>query len=353
MDAAASVAELGARVLKGGRLDRPAALRLAEDGRHNPHELLYWAHRVRQRHFSTMVRFCAIVPGKSGGCSEDCRWCAQSARHAACDPATSRTALACIVSAARTASANHAAGLGIVNSGRRPTDRDMDAVVQAAGEISHQDIADLGLCASLGELTDAHARRLAEAGFRHYTHNLETSRRMFPQMVSTHSYDDRLRTLQAARNAGLRLCCGGIFGLGESWADRVDLALTLRDEVRPAVVPLNFLHPITGTPLENAAPLTPMEILCIIAVFRLVLPTVDLKIAGGREVNLRDLQSWMFYAGATSCLIGNYLTTCGRPADEDLRMIEDLGLTIVRRFPDSDAASSSTSASESPDHCSQ
>ena len=131
----------------------------------------------------------------------------------------------------------------------------------------------------------------------------------------------------------MSLCCGGIFGLGESWDDRVDLALTLRDEVHPDVVPLNFLHPIPGTPLEKARPLAPMEILTIIAVFRLVLPRVDLKVAGGREVNLRDMQSWIFHAGATSCLIGNYLTTQGRPAEEDLQMIADLGLAVVKELP--------------------
>jgi len=338
MDPAASVAELGARVRKGGRLDRGEILCLVEEARREPYELLHWAHRIRQRHFSTMVRFCAIVPGKRGGCGEDCRWCAQSAHHTASEPSGSRTEVAEIVAAARLAAGNRAASLGIVNSGRRPTNRDVEDVVRAAGQISREGILDLGLCASLGELNDAQARRLADAGIRHYNHNLETSRRMFPQMVTTHSYDDRFRTLQVARRAGLQLCCGGIFGLGETWADRVDLALTLREDVRPAVVPLNFLHPIPGTPLENTVPLRPMEILCIIAIFRLVLPAVDLKVAGGREVNLRDLQSWMFYAGATSCLIGNYLTTCGRPAEEDLRMVEDLGFTVVGRFPAPDSA---------------
>jgi len=182
----------------------------------------------------------------------------------------------------------------------------------------------------MGELTDSQARRLVAAGFRRYNHNLETSRRMYPQMVTSHTYEDRLRTIEVARCAGLRLCCGGLFGLGETWADRAELALALRDQVRPDVVPLNFLHPIPGTPLGGATPLKPLEILSIIAVFRLVMPTVDIKVAGGREHNLRDMQSWMFHAGATSCLIGNYLTTAGRPVGEDLRMIADLGLKIVR-----------------------
>jgi biotin synthase len=166
-----------------------------------------------------------------------------------------------------------------------------------------------------------------------YNHNLETSRDFFPKVVTSHSFEDRLGTLAAARGGGLRLCCGGIFGIGESWLDRVDLAVTLRDEVQPDVVPLNFLHPIPGTPLEGASPLPPLEILTIIALFRLAMPEVDLKIAGGREKNLRDLQSWVFYAGGTSTLLGNYLTTTGRPARADLQMVADAGLRIVKELP--------------------
>jgi biotin synthase len=129
------------------------------------------------------------------------------------------------------------------------------------------------------------------------------------------------------------VCCGGIFGLGESWEDRVDLALALRDVVKPVAVPLNFLHPIPGTPLENALPMPPMEILSIIALFRLAMPSADIKIAGGREVNLRDLQSWVFQAGATSLMVGDYLTTTGRAVADDLRMLADLGLKPVKAWP--------------------
>jgi len=330
--------------MEGRRLPPEEALSLTEHARHRPHELLWWASRVRASRFGNTVKLCSIAAGKLGGCGEDCRWCAQSAVAAPGVTRPSRTATADIVSAAREAAANHAASFGIVNSGRHPSSRDLEEVESAVEEIRNPvGPSPAQICASLGELTAGQARRLRRAGVTRYNHNLETSRRFFPRVVTTHAYDDRLATLTAARDAGLELCCGGLFGMGESWEDRVDLALTLRDEVRPKVVPLNFLHPIDGTPLAGVALLPPMEILTIIALFRLVLPDADIKVAGGRERNLRDLQSWIFYAGATSTLVGNYLTTTGRRASDDLRMIEDLGLRVVQRF-DHEAEPSRTPA---------
>jgi biotin synthase len=160
---------------------------------------------------------------------------------------------------------------------------------------------------------------------RPYNHNLETSRRFFNQIVTTHSYDDRIATVLAAKQAGLEVCCGGIIGMGETLEDRVDLALELR-KLEVDSVPLNFLNPIAGTPLEDQEPLAPMEALQTIAVFRFILPDKQIKIAGGRENCLRDLQSWMFYAGASSTMIGNYLTTKGRSPDDDFQMLADLEL---------------------------
>ena len=325
--------EIGRRALRGERLSRPDVLALTEAAGRCPFDLLYWAHRLRTARFGGAVRLCSIAAGKLGGCGEDCKFCAQSARHGGDYAQPKRTPPEEIRAAAADAAANKAASFGIVNAGRSPTQGELDDVIAAGEGVRADGPAGVSLCASLGALTPEQAGRLAEAGFRRYNHNLETSRRFFPQLVSTHGYDDRLRTLAAARQGGLSLCCGGIFGVGETWDDRVDLALTIRDEVRPDVVPLNFLHPIPGTPLAGARPLPPTEALAVIAVFRLVLPDVDLKIAGGREKNLRDLQSWMFYAGATSCLIGNYLTTLGRSAAEDLRMIADLGLEVVKELP--------------------
>jgi biotin synthase len=163
-------------------------------------------------------------------------------------------------------------------------------------------------------------------GVQRVNHNLETSRNFFPNVISTHSYDDRLRTIRVAREAGLSICSGGIFGMGEVWSDRLDVAFELRG-LGADVVPINFLNAVQGTPLyQRAAPLEPLEALKIIALFRFILPDRELKIAGGREKILRDLQSWMFFAGGSSFLIGNYLTTFGRTPDEDHQMLRDLGV---------------------------
>ncbi len=325
------IADMGRRALAGERLGRPVLSAWVEGFDAAPHDALYWANAVRTDRFGRQVKLCSIAAGRTGGCGEDCKWCAQSRRVS--PPAEPvRTTPECIADAADQASARRAASFGVVNSGRRPARRDLDEVATAAEIITGRCEETLQICASLGELTPDEARRLVEAGVTRYNHNLETSRRFFPSVVGSHCYDDRMATLRTAREAGMGLCCGGIFGLGESWDDRIDLALTLRDEVRPDVVPLNFLNPIPGTALADIPRLAPTEALGIVALFRVAMPDVDLKIAGGREVTLRDLQSWMFHAGVTSCLIGNYLTTLGRDAQQDLQMIDDLGLEVVREF---------------------
>ncbi|MFT5994287.1 MAG: biotin synthase, partial [Bradymonadia bacterium] len=180
--------------------------------------------------------------------------------------------------------------------------------------------------ASLGIIYDLEvAQALKNAGLVELNHNLETSRRFFPEVCSTHSYDDRVNTLKLAKQAGLMTCSGGICGMGETWEDRIDLALELRELVVDTV-PLNFLHRIEGTPLESEAELTPLEILKIIAVFRLLLPATEIKVAGGREANLRSMQPMMYMAGANSSMVGNYLTTGGWNAEKDREMIVDMGL---------------------------
>lgn len=354
MGVASDIACLGRQALDGWALDRPSLMRLASLASGEPHELMYWAHRVRVRHFGKQVSFCSIVPGKVGGCGEDCKWCAQSAggrqtkseeRRAKGEDRNDkeapyaersrpqRTEMADIQGAAADADRNTVGCFSIVNSGRRPSTRDLGDVAAAfrsfheAGVDSHG----MRLAVSLGELTPEAARQLVQSGVRRYHHNLETSRRYYGQVVTSHSYDDRLRTLRIAREAGMEICCGGLMGMGETWEDRMDLALTLRDEAQASVCPLNFLQPIPGTALEAVTPMPPLEILATIALFRLAMPTTDLKIAGGRHVNLRDLQSWMFYAGATSLLVGNYLTTSGRPVELDIQMVRDLGLELVRQ----------------------
>ncbi|MCY2927368.1 MAG: radical SAM protein, partial [Planctomycetota bacterium] len=217
------IADLAGRVMAGARLDAAGLLALACAGEQNPWELLHWAGRVRRIHFGHMVRLCAIVPGKLGGCSEDCAWCGQSG---VCSDVAEKPAVTPtegIVAAARAAGRWGAGCFGIINSGRKPSARDLAAVAEAVAAISETSDPPAEdsefstpaarvphLCASLGELTDDQARALAAAGITRYNHNLESSRRFFPQVVSTHSYDARLATLEAAKRAGLELCCGGI-----------------------------------------------------------------------------------------------------------------------------------------------
>jgi biotin synthase len=230
-----------------------------------------------------------------------------------------------VFQAAEDAAANGADSFGIVNSGYAPKDSEIEewgATIQkirASGK--------LRACASLGVLNEKQAQRMAELGVERSNHNLQTSRRFFPNIIKTHTYDERLETLHHLKRAGISVCSGALFGMGETWADRLDLAFDLR-AVDPDVVPLNFLVPIDGTPLQDVPPIPALECLKIIAIYRFLLPRQDIKIAGGREVHLRDLQSWIFYAGANSFLIGNYLTTCGRGPEADRQMVRDLGLEL-------------------------
>jgi len=186
---------------------------------------------------------------------------------------------------------------------------------------------ELGLetCVSLGTLPPPDVEYLLSRGLRSVHHNLETSRSFFPKVCTTHDYEEDVAAVRAAKAAGAWVCCGGIFGLGESPEDRVELALTLR-ELGVDSIPVNFLNPVPGTPLEGRRDLSPMECLRIIGMLRLTNPTREIIVCGGREVNLRDLQALMFAAGATGTMVGDYLTTAGRPAEEDLRMLRDLGL---------------------------
>lgn len=317
--------ELARRVIRGEAVPREEAHALFSiDIRSDAiYDLFYAAHKVRRHFHANRVTFCSIVASKFGKCSEDCKFCAQSSHFdtgITAHPMMDREQVqgACTDSRDRGASA-----FGIVNSGRGPNKKEWPAIMEAIEGMKQVD--DICHCATLGELNAEQARDLKAAGIRRVNHNLETSKEFYPSVVTTHAWGDRVRTLKIAREAGLELCTGCIFGMGETVEDRVSVAYSLR-EINPQVVPINFLNPIPGTPLENAPKLRPLEILKIISVMRLVLPTVDLKVAGGREKNLRDLQSWIFYCGGTSSIIGNYLATIGRGNEVDMQMVEDLEL---------------------------
>jgi biotin synthase len=318
------IAQLAGRVLDGDLLDRHDAEFLTRVGGDDIYDLFYWANKIRIKFVGRDVKFCAIVAAKVGGCSEDCKFCAQSAHYDAPSKEQSQLTDEQVLDSAWHAGAVGADSFGIVNSGRGPTRRELEEWLKPI----MMKIAVEGktrACATLGALTPETAKFLYDCGIRRINHNLETSERHYPNIVSTHPYSERMNTLRIAKEAGLSLCSGGIFGMGEVWNDRLDMLLTLR-ELGVDVVPLNFLNAIHGTPLENQPKLPPMECLKIISIARFLMPDKELKVAGGREVCLRDLQSWIFFAGADSTMIGNYLTTYGRKPEMDHQMVHDLGL---------------------------
>jgi biotin synthase len=318
------IAQLAARVLAGERLGRQDARQLTTIAGDDLYDLFYWANKIRIRHMGRDVKFCAIVAAKVGGCSEDCKFCAQSEHYKTAVDGQSKLTDEQVLNSAWHAAEVGADSFGIVNSGRGPTRRELEEwLTPLMTRIARE--GKTRACATLGALTPETAKYLYDCGIRRINHNIETSERHYPNIVSTHPFSERVNTLRIAKEAGLSLCSGGIFGMGEVWEDRLDMMFTLR-ELGVDVMPINFLNAIHGTPLENQAKLPPMECLKIISIARFVLPDVELKVAGGREVCLRDLQSWIFFAGADSTMIGNYLTTYGRKPEQDHQMVMDLGL---------------------------
>lgn len=290
-------------------------------------ELLARAGRVREHFKGNEVRMCSIVNAKSGGCPEDCSFCSQSAHHGGQSlryPLMTPEEISRNVRAAAEAQATE---FSIVTATRGVNEP--KALAQIAESVKVVREAGLEACASLGLLNENSLQTLKQAGMQHVHHNLETARSHFDTICTTHTYDDQVETVRTAKKLGFDVCCGGIFGMGETREQRIELALTLR-ELDVDHVPMNFLDPRPGTPLEHVERLTPIECLKVIAVYRLMLPTKDIFVMGGREVNLRDMQSWIFMAGANGMLLGNYLTTKGRSAEDDLKMLEDLGMVVKR-----------------------
>ncbi|MCF7957855.1 MAG: biotin synthase BioB [Phycisphaerae bacterium] len=314
------LSSLGKTVFDGGSIDASDALFLLELKGNARYDLFHWANRIRLERLGPKVTTCSIISGRTGKCSEDCRFCAQSA-HFNTDVQSSVASEADMIQAARRAIENGVDNFGIVTSGKRLTDDDIKELAPVIETIQQE--GNISCCGSLGCINREQAGRLYELGIRHYNHNLETSRSYFPKIVTTHTYDDRINTVKAVKAAGMEICSGGIIGMGETLQDRVDLAVTLR-ELSVDCVPINFLNPIAGTPLAGAEPVSPLTALQTIAMFRFVLPDKHIKIAGGRENCLRDMQSWMFYAGASSTMMGNYLTTTGRDIQQDQQMLKDL-----------------------------
>jgi len=284
------------------------------------------AHEVRLAYAGPEVEVEGILSAKTGGCSEDCHFCSQSAAFDTPVKATPFLDVDEVLAAARETAELGASEFCLVLAIRGPDQRIMDRLVELTGLVAAE--TGLNVAVSAGILTRDQAFELAAAGVHRYNHNLETSRSFFERVVTTHSFEERVETCQHVRNAGMELCCGVLLGMGETVAQRLELIGQIR-EVQPCEVPVNFLNPRPGTPLQIRKPMGALEAIRWIAMFRLALPSVILRYAGGREITLRDLQALGMTAGINALIIGNYLTTLGRSPRQDLAMLDDLSMPVA------------------------
>jgi biotin synthase len=304
-------------------LDDLTALAQVDDG--EVPQLAALAHEVRLARCGAEVEVEGILSAKTGGCPEDCHFCSQSAQFDTPVKATPFLDADEIVSAAEETAALGASEFCIVLAVRGPNALVMDQLTRITPLV--QERTGLNVAVSAGILSRAQAEQLAAAGVHRYNHNLETARSFFPEIVSTHTWDERFDTCTLVRDVGMELCCGVLLGMGETNAQRIELIGELR-AVEPAEVPINFLNPRPGTPLGDRPLVEPLEAIKWIALFRLGLPDVILRYAGGREVTLRELQAVGMTAGINALIVGNYLTTLGRQPSEDLQMLDDLRMPI-------------------------
>lgn len=314
------------RVLSGGQIDRDEAMWLFNlEKREDIIDLMSWANRIRERFKGNKIHLCSNVNAKAGNCSENCSFCAQSSfyqtgspKYGFIDPEPLETAM-------EESAGNQVTAVGMVAAWKGLNegpilDEVCDRIRQMKESGKVRPDASLGIIKKQ-EVAD----RLKQAGLECYGHNLESSRRFFANHCTTHTFDERLQTIEYLKKAGIKICSGGIIGMGETREDRCDLAFDLR-AIGASVVPVNILNPIKGTPFESVPPMEPLTILQTIACFRFILPRKEIMVAGGRTLNLRDLQSQIFTAGASALMVGNYLTTLNQSVERDLQMIKDMGL---------------------------
>lgn len=287
-------------------------------------KLFLYASKIREKFCGHNVHCCSIVNAKSGKCSEDCSFCAQSAHNKAESQTYPLLSKKELLKAFAEAEKSPASCFSIVTSGKGViSEKEFEIILEVLKEVKWK-----GKSASLGIISKEQALKLKEVGLEKYHHNLETAESFFPKMCTTHSYQDRLQTVLNVKDAGLKVCCGGIFGLGESNTERVELAMAIKD-LRVDSVPLNFIHALKGTKIyRQRDPIKTTDIFKIIAMFRFILPDMTIGVMGGREKNLKEHQGNIFKAGANSILIGNYLVTSGNQVEDDLNMIKKAGLKV-------------------------
>lgn len=316
------------RILEGGEITEDEAKALIRTSDDDTMVLLAMADKIRQKFSGKSVDLCAIINARSGSCPEDCKFCAQSARYCTGVKTYGFLPEDDVVASARKAKEAGAARFDIVTAGRDQHDpKDFDEIVHLIRRIRQE--VGIEVCCSLGFLTPDQARRLHEAGLSRLHCNIETAPSYFSEVCTTHTMEEKVQNVTTAQAAGIRVCCGGIIGLGESLDQRVEMAFQLK-KMKIDAIPLNVLNPVPGTPFAHNERLAPMEILRSFAMFRFVLPKAQIRTAGGRQVNLRSLQSLALAGGMNGVMIGNYLTTKGTSPAEDIRMLHDLGREQTR-----------------------
>ncbi|OAM96218.1 biotin synthase [Pelosinus fermentans] len=315
---------LGESILQGHQIQYKEALQLTHIMNEDIPLLSAFANKIRLQFTGRNVDMCGIVNARSGMCSEDCKFCAQSVYHDTQTPIHNLLDIGQITAAAQKAQEQGAKRISIVTSGKgMDRDPDFQKIIESIQAIMNH--TSLKVCANLGTLSLEQARMLASAGVKRYAHNLETSENFYPSVCTTHSYQERVDTIQAAKAAGMELCTGGIIGMGESWQDRIDFAFAIKS-LDVASIPINILNPIKGTALEDVMPPSPLDIIKTFAIFRFICPDKIIRPAGGREINLRDMQGHLMLSGANGLIIGNYLTFTGRNTVADFQMVQDAGL---------------------------
>lgn len=315
-----TINKLKQKILDGGLLTKDEAMSLVET---DLIELCDAANEIREKLNGTKIDTCTILNGKSGLCTENCKYCAQSAHH---NTNIDEYPMLTVNEIVKRGLENAKLGVDrfdVVTAGLRLNDAEVDVLCEAYSQIKEQ--TDLELCSSNGLLSYEQFSRLHDAGVTRIHNNLETSRRFFPSVCTTHTYDDKVETIKAAKRAGMEICSGGIIGMGETMEDRIDMAIDLQGlEVRS--IPINVLMPIKGTALEDQEPLTDEEILRTVAIYRFINPKADIRLAGGRKL-LQDKGRKAFLSGANASIIGNMLTSIGNNVDEDFAMFEEIGFT--------------------------
>jgi biotin synthase len=317
---------LAERVISGEKLTKEEGLQILSIPDELAMELVEEASKVREYFFENQMEFCSLINAKNGACTEDCSFCAQSSHYKTPINAYGLVSKDEMLAGAEKAVAINANRYCIVVSGRRASKEEVDKIADAVKKIKKS--YPIKVCCSLGTIDEEDLTKLKDAGVDRINHNLETSERYFPKIVSTHTWKERYETIKKIQKVGLSTCTGGIFGMGESDEDIVDLAMTYRD-LKVDSIPLNFLIPIPGTPLEDKHNLTPLKCLKIIALFRLFNPKSEIRLCGGRELNLKDYHDVAFEI-ANCLMVGGYLTRAGREPGKDEEMARRLGRELIK-----------------------